>query len=352
MPGDILSGMATRAVDPDSRGRWATSIGSLVEESVYAQLLEEIGEPLIVADGELRVRLVNAAAARAIGVEPREAEGQPLAALLDGNWEADPPGLRGGWRVMRVGGGWVAHGPAPALDSELHRLAEAQQLAAVGQLAAGVAHEVAAPLTAISATVEYLLKNEVDPGSPVAQDLEVVLGQTQRLARLARSLLDLARPGAPALVQTDLNAVATDALEVMRRQLRRSEVEMVVELASGLPLVRGDQNQLQQVMINLLLNAQRAACADSARTRTLEVSTRAAEEAVELRVADGGPGIAEEDRSRIFLPFFSREGGTGLGLSLARGIVHGHGGTLRVESQLGHGTTFIVRLPVWTDDGG
>jgi signal transduction histidine kinase len=323
-----------------------------VEESVYAQLLEDVGEPLIVADGELRVRLVNAAAARAIGVRPGEVEGRPLAALLAGDWQADPPVLAGGWRVGRVGSGWAARGPQAAGDSEIHRLVAAQQLAAVGQLAAGVAHEVGAPLTAISATVEYLLKNEVEAGSTVARDLEVVLAQTQRLARLVRSLLDLARPGAPALVPTDLNAVVGDALEVMKRQLRRSEVEIVLDLASGLPPVRGDQHQLQQVLINLLLNAQRAACAEGSRTRILELSTRATGEAVELRVADGGPGIAEEDRARIFLPFFSREGGAGLGLSLARGIVHRHGGTIGVESRVGHGTTFAVRLRAWSDDGG
>jgi signal transduction histidine kinase len=139
---------------------------------------------------------------------------------------------------------------------------------------------------------------------------------------------------------------------VMQRQLRRSEVESVLDLASGLPLVRGDQHQLQQVLINLLLNAQRAACAEGSRTRTVEVSTRAAGEAVELWVVDGGPGIAEEDHARIFLPFFSRQGGAGLGLSLSRGIVHRHGGTLRVESRVGHGTTFVMRLPVLSDADG
>jgi signal transduction histidine kinase len=247
-------------------------------------------------------------------------------------------------------------GRAPAeLAAEpwLQQLIEAQQLAAVGQVAAGVAHEIGAPLTAISIAVEYLLKSEVDVSSPIRGDLEMILAQTQRISRLARSLVDLARPGTPQLVPADLNAVVAEGLELMRRQLRRGGVEIATELDPELPAVRGDVHQLQQVLINLLLNSERALQAVPLDARGVTVRTRRADDANELVVEDTGPGVAREDRERIFLPFFSGGGGAGLGLSLARGIVHRHGGTLRVEGEPGAGAAFVVRLPLWSggDEG-
>jgi signal transduction histidine kinase len=244
-------------------------------------------------------------------------------------------------------------GGAPAdaaAEPWLQQVIEAQQLAAVGQVAAGVAHEIGAPLTAISIAVEYLLKSEVAADSPIRGDLEMILAQTQRISRLARSLVDLARPGTPVLVPADLNAVVAEALELMRRQLRRAGVETAAELEPELSPVRGDVHQLQQVLINLLLNAERALQTVPAGARRLTVRTRRAGEANELVVEDTGPGVAREDREKIFLPFFSGAGGAGLGLSLARGIVHRHGGTLRVDGEPGAGAAFVVRLPLWSGD--
>jgi signal transduction histidine kinase len=328
-------------------------VESSVRQNGMREVLDGLREPVVVADPELRIRLLNPAAERALGVDGAAVEGEPLGRVLAGDPAADPVTLPPGWRVERTSGGWAAYGTAadaPGSETWLQQLVEAQQLAAVGQVAAGAAHEIGAPLTAISVAVEYLLKTEVPRDSPIRKDLEMILAQTQRISRLARSLVDLARPGTPALVPTDLNAVVCEGYELVQRQLRRDDVEGVLELEPDLPPVPGDANQLQQVLINLLLNAQRAVQAAGSRGRRIVVRTRRAGDACELLVSDPGPGVAEEDQPKVFLPFFSRAGGAGLGLSISRAIVHRHGGTLRLESRPGQGATFIVRLP-HRDDG-
>jgi signal transduction histidine kinase len=325
------------------------NVESSVRQNGMREVLAGLREPVVVADPELRIRFLNPAAERALGVAGAAVEGEPLGRVLPGDPAAVPPILPAGWRVERTSDGWAVYGgtPAEAPGSEtwLQQLVEAQQLAAVGQVAAGAAHEIGAPLTAISVAVEYLLKTEVARDSPIRKDLEMILAQTQRISRLARSLVDLARPGTPALVPTDLNAVVCEGYELVQRQLRRDDVEGVLELEPDLPPVPGDANQLQQVLINLLLNAQRAVQAPGSRGRRVVVRTRRAGDSCELLVSDPGPGIAEDDQPKVFLPFFSRAGGAGLGLSISRAIVHRHGGTLRLESRPGQGATFIVRLP-------
>lgn len=330
-----------------------------MNQRLWKAVLDGAREAVLTTDGAFRVRYLNAAAVRLLGVPREEARGRPLGALLPGEFDDEAPQVHGAWRIERVPGGWAAYGELPpeggdgaAGEHWVQHAVEAQQLAAVGQLAAGVAHEIGAPLTAISAAVEYLLKGEAAQQPALHKDLAMILAQTQRITRLARSLVDLARPGEPVLVPIDLNAVVTEGYTLMEKQLRRGGVEGVLTLEAVLPPMRGDANQLQQVLINLVLNAQRAVLSPGARERRIEIGTRAAPDANELVVADHGPGIAEADLSRIFLPFFSRAGGTGLGLSLARNIVHRHGGTIRADSPVGHGATFTVRLPRVNDGDG
>jgi signal transduction histidine kinase len=325
-----------------------------LERIGWEELIAGVREAVVAADAEQRVCFVNPAAERVLGRERAKVEGCALAELLPGEYAMDPPVLTGGWRVERVTEGWAAYGDAMLAagtgDERVQQLVEAQQLAAVGQIAAGVAHEIGAPLTAISVAVEYLLKSEVDQGSAVSRDLEMILAQTQRIGRLARNLVDLARPGSPVLAPIDLNAVVAEGFELMQRQLRRNGVDASLDLAGSLPPVLGDAHQLQQVLINLVLNAQRSVLSPSAAEKRIEVHTLGTPEANELIVRDFGHGIPSDDLPKIFLPFFSLSGGAGLGLWLARGIVHRHGGTLRVESQLDRGATFVVRLPFEGDE--
>lgn len=301
-------------------------------------------EPLLLVDEEYRIRYLNPAAEQALGLPARQAEDRELPSLLPGRYGGGEVLLGPGWRAERLAGGWAVYGELVEADARwMQRMLQAEQLAAVGQLAASVAHEVGAPLTAITVAVEQLLKRECGVCTTGSHDLALVLAQTRRIAQLSRRLVDLARPGDPVLRPIDLNAVIRDGFELVEKQLHRSAITTELDLDPAVPVVRADAHQLQQVLLNLLLNAERAMAQGGG---AVKVSTRARGHWVELRVSDNGPGITAEDLPKIFLPFYSRSGGTGLGLPLARQIVHAHGGTVDVESRAGDGARFTVRIPV------
>jgi len=227
---------------------------------------------------------------------------------------------------------------------------EAEQLAAVGQVAAGVAHEIGAPLTAISVAVEYLIRGVDIADGGVRRDLEMILAQTQRISRLTRSLVELAKPSEPEFGRVDLNSVVRESLEFMDRQFRHDGIQPEPELATDGGTVRGDAHQLQQVVLNLLLNAHRALLGVAPGERRLTVCTARRGEDVELVVADTGPGIDPDDLQRIFLPFFSRAGSTGMGLTVVRNIVYQHRGTVEAHSVPGRGASLHVRIPAMDHD--
>lgn len=305
-------------------------------------------EPLLLVDEAYLVQYLNPAAEQALSMTSRQAVGMELPALLPGRYARGDIALSPGWRAERLPSGWAIYGELVEADARwMQRMLQAEQLAAVGQLAASVAHEVGAPLTAITVAVEQLLKRECGACAAGSHDLELVLSQTRRIAQLSRRLVDLARPGDPVLRPIDLNAVIRDGFELVEKQLHRSAIQASLELDPGVPIVRADAHQLQQVLLNLLLNAERAL---AERGGSVSVSTRAKGTWVELRVCDNGPGIAAEDLPKIFLPFYSRSGGTGLGLPLARQIVHAHGGTIDVDNRAGGGAQFTVRIPVAADE--
>jgi signal transduction histidine kinase len=315
---------------------------ALLADDQATAVLDLMREPVLLADEELTVVHANAAAEQSLNAARGSLAGRQLSAVLPG-WREDTGAPGVGWRLEQLGGRHVAVGEIATDMRWMQRMLQAEQLAAVGQLAASVAHEVGAPLTAITVAVEQLLKRECGTCMRGSHDLELVLSQTRRIATLARRLVDLARPGDPMRRPINLNAEVTGAFELVEKQLRRSDIAAVLALDPAVPIVRADPHQLQQVLLNLMLNAGQALrdCGGSVR-----VSTRAQGPWVELVVSDTGPGIQPEDFPRIFLPFFSRSGGTGLGLPLARQIVHAHGGTIDVESQPGQGASFIVRIPV------
>jgi two-component system, NtrC family, sensor kinase len=321
-------------------------------EAVYRRALDGVQEAVLVTDQRFRIRYMNPQAARALGVNGSGGVGHTLAELLPGMYGGVAPDAGEGWSFTPVEDGWLVYGRpdlTPAAGEDVvRRMVEAEQLAAVGQLASSVAHEIGAPLTAISVAVEYLLKHDCGGCSFAARDLEVILGQTRRIATLSKRLVNLARPGDPDFRALPLNTVVADAFELVRRQLRSVGIEPVLSLDPRVGMVRGDRDQLQQVVLNLVLNAQRALHARG--TGRVELRTERAGGQAVVTVADDGPGIAAEDIGRIFLPFYSRSGGTGLGLPLARQIVHAHGGTIHVESTAGRGATFRVHLPEESHD--
>ena len=221
------------------------------------------------------------------------------------------------------------------------------KMASIGLLAAGVAHEVNTPLTGISSFTQMLLDG-ADPGDPKTRMLEKIERQTFRAAKIVNSLLNLSRPGGQedaAPVPVDLNAVVADVLALLEHQLKVGRIQVRRELASPAPVVSGVEYKLQQVFLNLFLNARDA----MPKGGWLSITTRAEGASGVAEVGDTGAGIPSEHLSRIYDPFFTTKGmgqGTGLGLSITYSIVHEHNGAIRCDSTLGAGTRFTVSFPL------
>ncbi|TPW19006.1 MAG: Histidine kinase, partial [Elusimicrobia bacterium] len=226
------------------------------------------------------------------------------------------------------------------------QLVHAEKLSAVGRLAAGVAHEINNPLTAIMGFAD-LLRREDGMGEAQKTDLGRIVDESRRCKRIIQDLMRFSRPAPSVKAPVDAAAVAGAALELFRFELRRADVTVVRELPDGLPPVLGDASKLEQVFLNLVVNARDAMAAKGGGTLTVRAEAVGAN--VRLSVIDDGPGIAPEDLGRVFEPFFTTKPvglGTGLGLSVSFGIVREHGGVIKVDSIPGRGCAFVVDLPV------
>jgi two-component system NtrC family sensor kinase len=247
--------------------------------------------------------------------------------------EADPP------TILLIGRDMTA-------EREMRlRLMESDRLAAVGELVAGVAHEVNNPLASISAFAQLMLR---DAGLTESQrdSLEVIKAETMRASQVVKDLLAFARRSEPHREPLDLNLVVTRTLRLRHYQLSTHDIHVETTLSQELPSVVGDARQLQQVCLNLVTNAVQAM--EPMGRGQLRVVTRVDGSSVILEMIDTGPGIAPAVRARIFEPFFTTkpEGeGTGLGLSVSYGIVTAHGGTIEVADTSPNGTTFRITLP-------
>jgi PAS domain S-box-containing protein len=219
-----------------------------------------------------------------------------------------------------------------------------EKMASIGLLAAGVAHEVNTPLTGISSYTQMLL-DQADPEDPRTKLLEKIERQTFRAAKIVNGLLNLARPAQVETGPVDVNAVVNDVLALLEHQLRNSKIQVRKELSTATPIVQGIEYKLQQVFLNLFLNARDA----MPRGGWLSVCTRRENGSAVVEVSDTGSGIPTEHLSRIYDPFFTTKAigkGTGLGLSITYGIVQEHGGTITCESAEGQGTRFALTLPL------
>jgi CheY-like chemotaxis protein len=229
------------------------------------------------------------------------------------------------------------------------QLLQAEKMAALGQTISGVAHELNNPLATILSWSERLAQGAgLDP--EVRRGLEIILGESERAARIVRNLLTFARKRQTTRSMVDLNQVARETLGLRAYEQRLSNISVVQALAAGLPHVFADGHQVQQVLLNLVINAEQAMLAANGRgvlvVRTWHDQER---EAVVLEINDDGPGIPVDLQPKIFDPFFTTKEvgkGTGLGLTVAYAIVQEHGGAIRVESAPENGTSFYVELPV------
>ncbi len=223
------------------------------------------------------------------------------------------------------------------------QMSQTEKLTSLGLLAAGVAHEVNTPLAVISNYIQMLARQMPD-GDPRHAIIDKIVKQTFRASEIVNNLLNFSRTGSGELANVDLNRVVEETLSLVAHPLKTSQIRVVKQLGEQLPSVRGSANKLQQVFLNLFLNARDA----MPQGGMLEVRTAAHNGTVEVEVADTGNGISREHIHKIFDPFFTTKGGgrgTGLGLSVSYGIIKEHAGKIDVRSTPGRGTSFHVEFP-------
>jgi two-component system, cell cycle sensor histidine kinase and response regulator CckA len=230
-----------------------------------------------------------------------------------------------------------------------HQLLQAEKMAALGQTISGVAHELNNPLATILSWAERLTqKSTLEPA--VRRGLDIILSESERSARIVRTLLTFARKRQTTRSMIDVNQIARETLALRAYEQRVTNITVIDALAAGLPPAYADGHQVQQVLLNLIINAEQAMLSANGRgvlvVRTFHDNER---EAVVLEINDDGPGIPDEVQTKIFDPFFTTKEvgkGTGLGLTVAYAIIQEHGGRIRLESHHGNGASFFVELPV------
>jgi hypothetical protein len=347
-------------------------------------IVESLDDGLVVEDLDGRVLRWNRALEQIYGLSATEATGHRLEEVFDGPFvealraaQRESPAGASLYRVPLAGRGTeagerrrvnVATAPLRAPSGQFgmstvgniiiiedvtervqleEQLQISDKMASVGLLAAGVAHEVNTPLTGISSFTQMLLSN-ADPDDPKTRMLEKIEQQTFRAAKIVNGLLNLSRStgtNAEEVAPVDLNAIVSDVLSLLEPQLVAGKVKVRRELCPTPALVAGIEHKLQQVFLNLFLNARDA----MPKGGWLSVSTRVEDGHAVAEVGDTGSGIPSEQLSRIYDPFFTTKRigkGTGLGLSITYGIVREHEGTLTCQSAVGQGTKFTVSLPM------
>jgi PAS domain S-box-containing protein len=378
-------------VTPGSDGVIAVHcIPSSGDSAGWPELVADSADAIWAVDGDDRIIAWNRGAEEMFGYASDEIVGQPVTRLIPEDLikEREPERLRKALRQLgsvrdyqtrrlKQDGSEVEvsltstlarNGPSNNLAASTivrdlsqrrqveRQVIESEKLATLGQLAASVAQEIGAPLTTIGIVVESLRKCSVDKPE-VERQLQMASQQLNRIARLAHGLIELAKPGELNLNQVCVRDVIDRVLELLGASLKRADVSVQVDIDERLPRVVADAGQLQQVFLNLLMNAQRALGTGKGGTvriageltRGLPVTGRPMRQVIKIEFSDDGPGIDPADLHYVFSPFFSRSGGSGLGLALAKQIVHAHGGTIEAATEHGSGAKFTILLPVESD---
>jgi PAS domain S-box-containing protein len=354
-------------------------------EEYHRSLLENALDLIVVLDGDAIVRYASPSVERALGYRPDEMVGSsPLERLHPDDVARVSDLLRTGrttpgftaafeYRVRHKNGSYRAfeavassmlHHPAVAgiivnardvterkqaeetQERMRQHLRHSEKLAAMGELLAGVAHELNNPLSVVIGHTAILARAH-DP--VVVGRAEKIGRAAERCGRIVKNFLALARQYPPERTSVSLNQVVRDAVEVLAYPLRVDDVEVTMDLADDLPLLAADCHQLQQVVVNLVTNAHQALRSRNDSRRLTLRSGVGPDGFVWLEVGDTGPGIPPEVQARLFEPFFTTKPigqGTGLGLSICKGIVESHGGHIALDGGLGRGATFRIELPV------
>lgn len=232
-----------------------------------------------------------------------------------------------------------------ALKSAQAALIQSEKMAAFGELGAGIAHEIKNPLAGILGLAQ-LSKRKVDESDPIYTNLGIIEKETNRCTNIIQNLLKFSRQEKVVFAAVDLNQVARDAMAIVEHQLAMNKVKLLAEFDDKLPSISGNANQIQQVLINLMINAQQAM---EGRPGKVTVKTNSNNGHARVQVTDTGPGIPEDLQAKIFEPFFTTKPvgkGTGLGLSVSYGIIKEHKGDIELQSSPDEGTRFTLTFPV------
>ena len=395
----LIGTLVIRSANSDAYGnrervileRLASQIAPSVEISLLFQeteqlglALESIGEAVAFLDLEEEYKYVNRAFQNLYGynaeeilgksgaiVVPADEENQAAArrAWAEGNtlgWRGEVKRLRKDGREIDV---LVTLTPLRNKDGDVigrigvarditeskraeERLQETARLSSIGELAAGVAHEINNPLTSVLGFSQLLMSEDLPPA--VRGDLEIIHSEAARAAKIVQNLLSFARRPEPTKMYLDVTSVLDRALDMKSYDFQVGNIRVVRAYSSSVPNTMADDQQLIQVFLNILTNAEQAMRQLRGRGQ-LVVRTTSTSKGIKISISDDGPGISAAHLSRIFEPFFTTKvvgEGTGLGLSISHGIVRQHGGEIWADSKNGEGTTFHIELPIAGGEAG
>jgi signal transduction histidine kinase len=344
---------ADGAVHLSAWARVGSGLGAVVVEVPRDEVLKAANElfvrSLLFAVGALGVALVLAVFLGRRVTRPLRHLEDAMGAISRGEFGVEAP-VDGPAEIRSVGAALNSMSRelvrrSEALERANAQLVHSEKLSAVGEMAASIVHEVKNPMVGIVGFAQ--LAQETSSRDEIAEYLKLIEEDAFRANKILTGLLEFARPPEVERELLAVNDVVSGTLQLCRHQLQMGGVRVETALGEGLPRVRGNSNQLRQVLLNLMLNAGQAM--ERSPVRRLVVSTVGAPQGgVELRVSDTGPGIAPEVKDKLFRPFITTKKpgeGTGLGLSVSRSIVEAHGGSIREESVNGLGATFVVTLP-------
>lgn len=230
------------------------------------------------------------------------------------------------------------------------QIQHSDKLALIGQIAAGIAHEIGTPLNVISGNAEYIMM-EMGEDNPYKEELETIISQAERIANLIKQLLEFARPRKANYTKANVNNEILHVIELLKHQFEKSNIKLNLKLTEDIPPVYADCSQIHQVFLNIIVNAIHAINENG----LIEIETFARDGYVNIKFKDNGVGILPEHLDKIFEPFFTTKEagkGTGLGLAVSKRIIDEHNGKIEVESTPGVGTTFTVKIPVYTTKEG
>ena len=227
------------------------------------------------------------------------------------------------------------------------QLIHSEKLASLGRMAAGVAHEINSPLTGI-VTFGHLLQKKFPPGSQEREDIDVIIDQANRCSSIIKGLLGFARASAAEKALTNINDVLHSSVNIVQHKADFFNIKLVTDFDPALLRVKADSSQLQQVFLNMTVNAADAMEGKGTLTITTSNVIENNHDLVEVVFSDTGPGIPQENLEKLFEPFFTTKPvgkGTGLGLAVSHGIIQDHGGTITVKTKINEGSSFFIRLP-------